>query len=668
MSDSRGAFDGDRAEAGSIEDNRHLREEIARLREVEEALRWARQAADAVSEAMFRVDEGGRFLDVNRAACQMHGWSREELLGLRVRDIDAGSAGEWPDFWARLRGERRIVFEGVNRRRDGSTFPARIDASLLEHAGTEQCVGVVHDLTEQRRSDAAELERLQAQQALRQSEELLRNVIDNTKAVVFVKRADGRYLLVNREYERLVGVTNEQVRDKTDHDVLPAEVADMVRANDLEVLRSRESSQYEEVVPTLGGLRTYLAIKVPLLDPAGEPWAVCGISTDITERKDLELQMRQMQRLESVGLLAGGVAHDFNNLLTAIQGYTDLAMYELGPSHPTRALLAEVQGASRRAAGLTRQLLAFARRQEMAPRRVDLPGTIEDVNALLRPLIGERIQPVVRLEPDLWPVHFDPGQLEQVLVNLAVNARDAMPEGGTLAYEAGNARLGADELPAGSGLAPGDYVRLVVRDTGSGMTPEVVARIFEPFFTTKGPGKGTGIGLATCHGILRQSGGHIGVESEPGKGTAFQLLLPRSPEDALAPEVVRTGTIQQGRGTVMIVEDEPMVRSLAARSLREAGYAVIEAACGEDALARIAGGGPAIDLLLTDVIMPGMNGPELADRARAQCPGLAVLFTTGYAEEPLRERLRATGAMLIEKPYAPSALTVAVREAFTARR
>jgi two-component system cell cycle sensor histidine kinase/response regulator CckA len=237
----------------------------------------------------------------------------------------------------------------------------------------------------------------------------------------------------------------------------------------------------------------------------------------------------------------------------------------------------------------------------------------------------------------------------------------------TLTYEGGNATLRAGDLPDGSGLAPGDYVRLVVADTGVGMTPEVMVRIFEPFFTTKGPGKGTGVGLATCHGILKQGGGHIGVRSEPGRGAAFTLLLPRSPEPAPAPEVVRAEADRQGQGTVLLVEDEPFVRSLAVRALREAGYAVVEAACGEEALERLAAGGPEIDLLLTDVIMPGMNGPELADRVRAQRPGLAVMFTTGYAEEPLRQRLRAMGARLLEKPYAPSALTAAVHDAFTAR-
>jgi signal transduction histidine kinase/ActR/RegA family two-component response regulator len=377
-------------------------------------------------------------------------------------------------------------------------------------------------------------------------------------------------------------------------------------------------------------------------------------------RRALEQQLAHAQKMEGIGRLAGGVAHDFNNLLTVILSHAQLAEDELPPDGPLRELVVPIREAAQRASALTRQLLAFARRQVVTPVVLDVNESVRGVGRLLQRLLGENVVLGVRLAHDLWPVRIDPGQLEQVIVNLAVNARDAMPAGGRLSVSTSNAPLEAPEAHA-HGIAPGDFVRLVVADTGVGMDEETRRRAFEPFFTTKGE-RGTGLGLATCLGIAQQAGGTMWAESEPGKGAALHLLLPRH----VGARARESGTAAAsapayGPATVLVVEDEELVRRTAVLALRRAGYGVLSAATGPEAL-RVASehAGP-IELLLTDVVLPGMSGPDLAARLAAARPEMRVLYVSGYAEDDaLRATATADGAGILPKPYGPGDLAASV--------
>ena len=385
------------------------------------------------------------------------------------------------------------------------------------------------------------------------------------------------------------------------------------------------------------------------------------------ERARFEAQLLQAQKMEAIGHLAGGIAHDFNNLLSVINGYSDLALAAMRPGEPLRHELQQIHETGLRAAELTRQLLAFSRKQVLRPEVLDLNQVVRGMARMLRRLIGERIELVITLADDLSRVMADKGQLEQVILNLAINARDAMPGGGRLCIETANVEAGGSE-------AAQRRVLLAVRDTGVGMSGEVLSHLFEPFFTTKETGKGTGLGLATVYGIVRQSGGDIWVESEPGRGAVFRIHLPPASEGEQAPGASRPGTAQGGTETVLVVEDEEAIRLLAGRMLASAGYRVLSAAGGEEALAlaeRFLSPRPAerrdpqrIDLLLTDVVMPGLGGRETAERLLARLPGMKVLYMSGYTDGTLGPGgLPEHGARLLPKPFGLAELTAAVREA-----
>ncbi len=402
----------------------------------------------------------------------------------------------------------------------------------------------------------------------------------------------------------------------------------------------------------------------PFADPARPAEQLLVVTgRDVTDRQRLEETLRQSQKLESVGRLAGGIAHDFNNLLTAVLGHADLLESEPGVSGPITEHVTEIRRASERAAQLTRQLLAFARRQPAEPRAVSSGPTLVGVEGLLGRLLGEDVRFTTRLAGDLWAVRVDPVQLEQVLVNLAVNARDAMPDGGQLVIAAENATVTRGRS-APPGLEPGEYVEIRVRDTGQGMAPEVLDRAFEPFFTTKEVGKGTGLGLAVCHGIVRQAGGQILAESEVGVGTAVRVFLPRAgfaaePEPAIPDRLAAPGTGE----TILLVEDEAQVRRLASRVLRGRGYRVLEAANGQQALELAEAHTGVIALLVSDVVMPGLSGPVLAERLEQRRGVLPVLFVSGFSDSgPAVANGRTGPAGFLPKPYSPDVLAGRVRE------
>jgi len=388
------------------------------------------------------------------------------------------------------------------------------------------------------------------------------------------------------------------------------------------------------------------------------------------DRRRFEQRLQRAQRLEAVGQLAGGVAHDFNNLLQAMFGNIELLKLEVGEGHPARASAAEIEKAVRRGGELIRKLLTFARKGAVEPEVVDINAIVRDLDPMLRRLIPADIELINTPAPDVWPVRVDPGQFEQVVVNLALNGRDAMPNGGRLVIATANATLGPDDAAAAD-LPPGEYVRLTVTDTGTGMSPEVVARIFEPFFTTKAPGKGTGLGLATCFGIVAQADGHITARTGEGEGSTFEVLLPRrAAGEITGKRSTPTGSRPAAGGseTVLVVEDDEQVRSATARGLSARGYRVLTAASGEEAIRLSRATESTIDLLLSDVVMPGMGGKELASRLVAERPGMGVLFSSGYAEDAIVHRgVLEPGLEFLPKPYTQNELALRVRAVLDSR-
>jgi two-component system, cell cycle sensor histidine kinase and response regulator CckA len=404
---------------------------------------------------------------------------------------------------------------------------------------------------------------------------------------------------------------------------------------------------------------------VPLRNSQGEVIGLTGVGTDISERKRLEEQLWQLQKMEAVGRLAGGVAHDFGNLLTVIHVRAQLALHRLGPDDPARPDIENLNATAARAGGLVRQLLAFSRKQVLQPKVLDLNAVVENAGQMLRPLIGEDVSLVTSLAPELGRVKADPIQLEQVLVNLAVNARDAMPEGGTLAVETAEVELDEAFTAEHPGASIGAYVVVRVRDTGTGMDEATRAQIFEPFFTTKQVGKGTGLGLATVYGIVKQHGGYVMVDSEPGRGSTFAVYLPRVEEELETEmEVPVTTASSPGSGTVLLVDDDEEVRTLASRVLRDHGYVVLEAANPDEALAICAEHKEPIDLLLTDVVMPIMSGRELAEQVRPLRPEARIMYMSGYPGDVIGKHGVLASGSFIQKPFTPAILSAKVHEVF----
>jgi two-component system cell cycle sensor histidine kinase/response regulator CckA len=514
---------------------------------------------------------------------------------------------------------------------------------------------------------ASKAEALQA--ATTHYQRFLRQIIDTNPHAIFVKDRDGRYVLANAATAELYGTTVETLIGKRDVDfnAKTEEIKRFLR-DDREVMTTQRAVFIpEETVtsPKTGEIRWFQTVKVPLLSPDGKSHQVLGVATEITQRKQLEEQFRQAHKMEAVGRLAGGVAHDFNNVLTIIRAQTEFLLADLPQEDRRRADVMEIQGAADRAAAFTRQLLAFSRRQLLQPEILDLNSVITGMEMMVRRLVGEDVVVLTKLHSELPRVWADPGQLQQVLMNLAVYSRDAMPKGGTLLIETAIVELDEHYPRQHPSAKPGVHVVLAVTDTGCGMDQITRSRIFEPFFTTKEPGKGTGLGLSTVYGIVKQSGGHIWVYSEVGRGTTFKLYFPPhyGEQKARPPEPAPQFVLGSG-ATILLVEDEPPVRSTVRRLLERHGYQVLEAANGHDALSLMAARGSEIRLVVSDMVMPGMGGMELASRLRTSSPKIPVLLMTGYTEEAIaRNGDRPHDALIIEKPFSQHTMLEKVRGA-----
>ncbi len=585
----------------------------------------------------------------------------EPLLSLNDDFVEMLERGE-----VELVGSMSVAWLGVPLKRGEKTFGVLVVQSYDPRFTFGQAEKEVLMFVSQH--IAVALERKRAQEAIRESEERYRLLFERNLAGVYRMTLVGRVLECNDALARIFGYASRDELVDRDIAVLYPDAHERRTFFDA-LLKTRGLANYEMRGERKGGGAVWTFQNASLLadEGAGEV-IVEGTVADITERRLLEEQLRQSQKMEGIGQLAGGIAHDFNNLLTTVLGYSDMALSQLSPEDPIRPEIDEIRKAGVRASNLTRQLLAFSRKQVFEPRVIDLNALIADSSRMLGRLIGENIRLVTRLDPALGSIRADPGQVEQVIVNLVVNARDAMPGGGTLTIRTENVEVNGGSSRRHFGIAAGHYVLIAVADTGVGIDPETQKRIFEPFFTTKEKPHGTGLGLATVYGIVSQSGGQIFVASQLDRGSIFSIYLPRAAEPLSAAHVPTPDEVRRGTETILLVEDEDSVRRLARRCLDAAGYTVLQASSAEEALEIAARHPGRLDLLLTDVIMPGASGPDLARLLLVRRPDLRVLFVSGYADTAMASRgFVEPGASFLQKPFAPDALARKVRDVLDAR-
>ncbi len=510
-----------------------------------------------------------------------------------------------------------------------------------------------------------EIKRQQAEQALFATEERYRDLFENANDIMYIHDLKGNFTATNLMTERLTGYTSDEVLKMNIAQIIAPEYVELARKNLTEKPIERTgSSIYEIEIICKDGQSLPVEVSTRLIYEGDKPVAVQGIVRDISERNHLEDQLRQSQKMESIGRLAGGIAHDFNNLLTAIIGYSQMAMRHMEQDSPAKNDIKEVEKAGKRAAELTAQLLAFSRKQVLQPKIIDLNQIVANIERMLHRVIGEDIQLSTKLSPDLGQVKADPGQIEQIIMNLAVNARDAMPRVGKLTIETANVELDESYAHTHVSVKTGPHVMLAFSDTGIGMDKQTQARIFEPFFTTKESGKGTGLGLSTVYGIVKQSGGNLWVYSEKGKGTTFKIYLPRieeltEPEETIAPAL----DSYSDTGTILLVEDDLTVRQLTRQILESNGYTILEATSSADALEICQQHEGKINLIITDVIMPEMSGRELAYQLMQLGNDVKVLYMSGYTDNSIvHHGILDAETPFLQKPFTSDSLTRKVRE------
>jgi two-component system, cell cycle sensor histidine kinase and response regulator CckA len=639
---------------------RNLKHGVARTRA---ARRDSSLAAivDSADDAIVGKTLEGIITTWNKAAEQMYGYTAHEAVGSPISMLMREEAQKSlpQSFQTLRRGERIEPFETVRVRKDGtqihvsvSIFPVSDQAGKVVGAAS-----IARDVTK----------RNQAEAAVRESEARLRLIEDASDDIFFwiADPSGSKFFHISPAFERIFGRTRESVVDN------PSLILDSVHPDD------REKVVADVAVQKLGqpfghefrmnhpdGTKHWISNRgFPIRDAEGNLIYYGGVCKDITERMVLEEQLREAQKIEAVGRLAGGIAHDFNNMLTVIGGFGELLREKMGADGDLGAYCEEILKASDNATRLTRQLLAFSRKQVLAPVILDLNDVVKNIEKMMRRLIGENIEFRTVLEPNLWRVKADLTQMEQVLVNLVVNARDAMPGGGAIVVELQNVHLDEDYGQSHPSVAPGDYVMLAVTDTGTGIDEATKARIFEPFFTTKEQGKGAGLGLATVYGIVKQSGGFIWVYSEPGEGTSFKVYLPftEGEVEKRRPQGVRR-EILRGTESILLVEDDAPVRGFAEEVLQSNGYKVFSAADPAEALRLVEELKPRLDLLLTDVVMPKWSGRQLAEMLAPKLPGMKVLYLSGYTESAvIHHGVLDEGTALLSKPFTPQKLLRMIR-------
>jgi PAS domain S-box-containing protein len=639
-----------------------------------DAERRYRDIFEGALEGIYRVSLEGKPLAANPAFPRMLGYdSAQEFLSA----LADGAHPVWldpdarPQFF-RLLEQHEVVrgYECQFRRKDGRVIWVSVSGrKVCGNDGRALYIeGFIEDITERKRAD----------EKLRESERQLRTVLETISLVGVMLDRQGNITLCNDFLLALSGWKREEVLRRNWFELfLPPEISGKIRQEVfLDTIGTGvvPTHYQNEIITRKGERRLVDWNNTVIRDPGGQIVGVASIGEDITELKRAEAekariedQLRQAQKLESVGRLAAGVAHDFNNLLTVINGYSRLLLDSLKAGDPLRDGLEEIHKAGERAAALTQQLLAFSRKQILQPRVLDLNRVVDEMRPMLARLMGEDVEVCVQLQVEAATICADPHQLEQVLMNLAVNSRDAMPNGGKFSIETGFVEWGESHVQSRPGAQAGPYVMLAVSDTGVGMNEETLGHIFEPFFTTKEVGKGTGLGLSTIHGIVEQSGGYVEADSELGRGTTFKIYMPRlvnAQADSGKPEAVPASG---GKETVLVVEDQAEVRRYTATALKAYGYQVIQAENAGEALLIGERESKRIDLILTDVVMPSLSGRELADRLKERWPGIKVLFMSGYTDDTMvHHGVLQQDVEFIQKPFSPGQLAIKVREMLAA--
>lgn len=623
-----------------------LKDSQAALRDGEHRFRGL---VETTSDWVWEVDENFVYTYASPRVRDILGYEPEEVLGKTPWDfMPPEEARRTSEIAAGIHGslEPLKALENINVHKSGRLV-------VLETSGIP-FFDALGRFRGYRGIDRDISDRKQAEDSLRASEAFLRSVTDLVPSRIAYVDREQRYRFVNGRYEEWLGCPREEIIGRHTKDVLGDSLDEMVRPHMQAVLSGREVRYELDVDVGEGAPRHLSIVYVPHFGKDGEILGFFASLDDVTERKRLEERLRQSQKMEAVGALAGGIAHDFNNLLTVINGYSQLALEQLGPNNPLSKNIEEIAQAGARAASLTQQLLAFSRKQLLQPKVLDLNALVASFEMMLRRLLEERIDLKIDLDPSLASIKADPVQVQQIMMNLVVNARDAMPDGGRLTIETRNVRLDGADSGGPAGVQPGGYVMLAVSDTGRGMDAETQRRIFEPFFTTKAVGRGTGLGLSTTYGIVKQSGGHISVESEPGRGTKLKIYLPAVEEVAEAMQPAGpAGEARAGTETILLAEDEPALRRMVRQALSQRGYTVLEAADGEAALQVSEHHQGVIHLLLTDVVMPRLGGPELAERLMQRRPEMRVLYISGYAATGIAgQSLPVARTDFLQKPFA----------------
>jgi two-component system cell cycle sensor histidine kinase/response regulator CckA len=619
-------------------------------------IRYRRLFESAKDGILILNADTGCIEDVNPFMTELTGYSRDEFLGKHLWQIGPfKDTAASKDSFAELQARDYVRYDDLPlKTHDGRQVQVEFVSNVYLENERKVIQCNIRDITVRRRAEDELRMRDRAIQAVS-----LGIVITDSSS------PDNPIIYASPGFTRLTGYTSEEITGRNCRFLQGADTDPASTATIGEAIRKGHNCTVELLNYKKDGTSFWNNLVIsPLSDGAGHITSFVGVQTDVTERRQLETQLRQAQKMEAVGRLASGVAHDFNNILSVILSYAEITSGDLKSDDPILADVEEIKNAALRATDLTKQLLAFSRQQVLQAKVLNAYQSVIGMEKMLRRLLGADIELTVLPASDLWSVKADPSQLEQVLMNLAVNARDAMPQGGELTIETRNVVLDDDYARAHHGVRPGPYVMLAVADNGIGMGHETQARIFEPFFTTKEHGKGTGLGLATVFGIVKQSGGHIWVYSEPGKGTTFKVYLPSvsGVADVRPSEVPATGLDGAGE-TILLVEDDDQVRTLAQSILRRRGYVVLAAPNGGEALLICEKHGAKIDLLLTDAVLPRMSGRQLAERLATLRPHMRVLFMSGYTDDAiLQHGILDSGVAFLQKPLTPTSLTRKVRE------